>query len=323
MKTIYFKNRILPVFIITLSFFVATFIYSTRAVAQESQISFPVAELGNCENKEACKKYCDKPGNSNICLDFARKNKLMNDDEIKVAESILSKGGGPGGCTSKSECEAYCDNISNMDQCISFAEKHNLIPPQELEEAKKIQAAMRRGIKPPPCKNKKDCDSFCSEPNNMEICMNFAIEAGFMSEVEKKDAEKMLQALKRGIKPLPCKNKEACEEYCSQEGNMEQCVSFAEAAGFMSPEQAARTRKTGGRGPGGCKGKECETFSNDEKNQEICFQYSVDNGLIPEADQQKMKEGQKQGREMLEKAPPQVVQCIKSKIRESEYQKMM
>ncbi len=315
------QKTMVPLSIIAVAIAISGFILGTTVSAQ-SQITFPVAELGNCTNKESCKLYCDKSENMSACITFAKKNGLMDDSEIKAAENIL-KNGGPGGCKSRRECESFCESVENIDQCVSFAEKHNLMPQGELEEARKIQAALKRGVKMPPCKNKKDCDAYCGAPENMEICMNFAVEAGFMSPVEKEDAEKMLQALKKGVKPPPCRGKKECEEFCSQDSNLEQCVSFAEAAGFMSPEQAARSRKTGGKGPGGCKGAECETFCNDPKNEEICYQYSVDNDLLPEADRERMREGGRKGTEMLQQAPPEVVSCIKSKIGDAEYEKMM
>jgi hypothetical protein len=44
-------------------------------------------------------------------------------------------------------------------------------------------------------------------------------------------------------------------------------------------------RKTGGKGPGGCKGKEeCDAFCNNPDNQETCFNFAKDNGMIPEKD---------------------------------------
>ena len=46
---------------------------------------------------------------------------------------------------------------------------------------------------------------------------------------------------------------------------------FAEAAGFMRPEEMKMARKTKGKGPGGCKGKdECEAFCQNEENMETC-----------------------------------------------------
>ena len=64
---------------------------------------------------------------------------------------------------------------------------------------KKMLTAIKRGIKPPPCRGREACDEYCSNPDNMEMCMNFAIEAGFMDEQEKGESQKMLQALKKGL----------------------------------------------------------------------------------------------------------------------------
>ena len=47
------------------------------AYAQESSITFPVADLGGCESKEACKAYCDIETNKESCLSFAESRGLM------------------------------------------------------------------------------------------------------------------------------------------------------------------------------------------------------------------------------------------------------
>lgn len=334
-----------------------------------SDIQYPVKELGNCQNEASCRVYCDKPQNLKVCLNFAEKNNLMSAEELQRAKKFLVAGGkGPGGCVGKDSCEEYCNDISHIDECISFAEKNNLIPAEELAEAKKVQAAIKRGVKPPPCGNKKQCDVYCSEtehmeecvtfgieagfiqgeeledvqkmlaaikrgikpppckgkqacdeycssPDHMEVCMNFAMEAGFMGEQEKADAQKMLQALKKGIKPPACKGKEECDVYCAEESHFEECIKFAAAAGFMSPEDVEMARKTGGKGPGGCKGKEeCENFCNNPDNQEICFNFAKEHDLIPAEDLERMKEGMEDMKEGLQMAPPEVLDCLKSKI---------
>ena len=356
-------------FIITIFLLIGLAVFVDKIIAQESNqmpaIQYPVEELDNCENKADCKAYCDKPKNSDACLDFAQKNNLMTEQEIKVAKKFLSNEiEGPGGCTTKDSCEAYCNNINHIDECISFAENNNLIPPEELEEAKKVQAAIKKGAKPPPCGNKKQCDiyceepehmeecitfgieagfiqgkeledvqkmlqavkrgvkpppckgreacdEYCSSPDNMEVCMTFAMEAGFMSEQEKADSQKMLQALKKGVKPPPCKGREECDAYCGQEEHFEKCMNFAVAAGFMTEEDAKMARKTGGKGPGDCKGKEeCEAFCNNPDNQQTCFNFAKDNGMIPEEDLKKIEEGQQRMKESLQQAPQEVTECL-------------
>ena len=141
-----------------------------------------------------------------------------------------------------------------------------------MEEVKKVRA-IDKGVKPPACKSKKECDSYCSSPDNMEECLAFAEAASFMPPEELANAKKVLAAVKQGIKPPACKGKEECDTYCSDERNFEECINFAEAAGFMRPEEVEMAKKTKGKGPGGCRGKEeCESFCQKEENTEVCAQ---------------------------------------------------
>lgn len=341
-----------------------------------TQIQYPVPELGNCKSEDDCRSYCDKPANLSACLDFAEKHDLMPKEELNKARKFEQAGGkGPGSCRGKNECDTFCNDIANIDECVSFAEKNGMMSPKELEEAKKVQAAIKRGVKPPPCKNKNECDVFCSEPDNMEQCMNFALEAGFMDEREKQDAQKMLAALKQGVKPPPCRGKNECDAYCSQPENMETCMSFAiaagmmdekqkeesqrvlaaikkgvkppacrgpqecdaycssdehfqeclnfaEAAGFMKPEEAKMARKTGGKGPGGCRKKEeCEAFCNNPDNQETCFNFAKENGMIRPEELQKMEEGKQRFKESLSNAPDTVKTCLRDSFGADQFAK--
>jgi hypothetical protein len=52
-------------------------------------------------------------------------------------------------------------------------------------------------------------------------------------------------------------------------------------------------KKTGGKGPGGCKSKEeCDTFCNKPDNQETCMNFAIEHGLMSEADLANMKKNQ-------------------------------
>ncbi|MDO8486801.1 MAG: hypothetical protein Q7S45_00695, partial [Candidatus Curtissbacteria bacterium] len=149
------------------------------------EISYPVAELGNCADKAACKVYCDESANIDACLNFAEKNNLMSRDEIKVAKNFKSTGmTGPGGCKGKNECSSYCNGPDHMDECITFAEKNGMMSGSQLEEAKKVQMAVAKGIKPPACGGKEACDSYCSSSEHMEECVSFAESAGIISKEE-------------------------------------------------------------------------------------------------------------------------------------------
>ncbi len=265
---------------------VSILIYAGSVFAQEAidtdKISFPIAELGNCADKDACKVYCDDPANLPACLDFAERNQLMSRAELSQAKKFLSAGAkGPGGCTGKDSCQQYCDDISHIDECVTFAENNDLLPPEELEEARKVKLAINKGVKPPACKNKTACDTYCSSPDNMEECISFAEAAGFIQGQDLEEAKKVLSAIKKGVKPPPCKGKNACEQYCTQEEHLNECMNFAEAAGLVSPEELEMIKKTGGKGPGGCRGKEaCENYCKNKDNIQSCTDFAIEHGFI-------------------------------------------
>ncbi len=262
----------------------------TGVLAAPTDIKYPVAELGNCSNEQACGAYCDKSSNNEACLSFAEKHSLMSAKEIETARKFLEAGAGPGGCKTREACESYCDAVAHIDECVAFAEKNGLMPPAELEEAKKIQAAKARGVKMPDCNGKKQCDAYCSDPTNMEECITFAQEAGFMQPKELEESKKMLAAIKKGAKPPPCRSKNECDVYCSQEEHFDACLDFALAAGFMDPKDAEMAKKTKGKGPGGCRGKEsCDAFCQQEDNMTTCAQFAYENGMMTKEEFEMMK----------------------------------
>jgi len=347
--------------------FIVIGLVTVGAVSAEN-IQYPISELGNCKSDVDCRAYCDKSKNTDACLSFAQENNLMSAQEIDIAKRFLAAKDTPGRCVGKVACDVYCNDISHINECVPFAQNNNLLPTDQLQEAKKIQTAIANGVKPPSCANKEACDTYCQDPNHMEeciafgeatgflqgqelvnaqkvlaaiksgikpppcqgkdacdaycsnpdtaeACMNFSIAAGMMSEQEKANSQKMLQALKKGIKPPPCKGQQECDAYCSSEEHAQECINFSVAAGMMSEGEAAMARKTGGKGPGGCVGKDaCDAFCNNPDNQEACFIFAKDNGMIPEADLKRMEEGRQQMKQTLEQAPAEVLACLKVEV---------
>ncbi|MDP3974800.1 MAG: hypothetical protein Q8P88_00740 [Candidatus Jorgensenbacteria bacterium] len=315
------RELIASVVVLAAGMVTAGAIVAVPALAQErtgaANIQFPVAELGNCGSEGECKTYCDDPANREACFAFAESNGLMSQAEAATARKF-AKGGftGPGGCTSKESCESYCDNITNINECIAFAEAQGFLPPEELAEAKQVQSAIARGVTPPACGNKRACDTYCRTPAHMQECIAFGEAAGFIKGQELEDAKKVLTAIKRGVTPPPCGGKEECDVYCAEEANFPQCIAFAEAAGFVSKEEAEMAKKTGGKGPGGCRKDECKTYCDNPANQEACFAFAKEHGLIPKEDLQRMEQGKTQMRQGLSQAPPQVLDCLKSSVGE-------
>ena len=274
---------------------------------------------GGCVSADSCESYCNDISHIDECLAFAEKTGILPPDELaearKVQAALAAGAALPGGCRNKDECDAYCENPDHMEECITFAEAAGFIPPDELEEARKVLAAVKKGAKPPPCRGRAECDAYCAEPDNFESCITFAEAAGLIPPEEIEDAKKMLIALKKGVKPPPCGGREACDAYCGEENHFNECLDFAEAAGFIAPEEVEMARKTGGKGPGNCKGREeCEAFCQDPANQEICFNFAKEHGLLSEDDLRRMEEGKQQILQMVDNAPAEVRTCLEGII---------
>lgn len=290
----YFLLIIPAISLVFLGFLIA----SAQSGDPFDKLTYPIPELGNCKNKADCGNFCDKPENMKICVNFAEERSLMPEEDIKMAKKMIEAGetSGPGGCKGQQECAAYCDDINNMEECLAFAEKNGMLPADELAEGKKVLQAMKQGLTPPSCKSKKECDSFCRQPENMEQCLAFGEAAGIIPPEELKEAKMALEAMKKGAKMPSCGNKAECEEYCGLPENLEECITFAEAAGFMTADEASMVRKTGGKGPGGCRGQDqCEAYCEDPANAEECINFALEAGMMSPEEAEKAKKAMAAG----------------------------
>ena len=309
-------------FILASSALLAGLIASVAFAQSKPDIQFPVTELGGCKNEKDCRTFCDNPDNFAGCFAFAKKHKLLegpisetSDNDIEKFSKILGEEGGPGGCKTQTTCESYCNNINNIEACVEWGEKHGVLKDKDLEEAKKVRAILKEGGKTPGnCTNKAACEAYCKNPNHIEECVAFGEKAGFIKGDEARHARKFAEQLKRGETPGGCDSKESCEAYCDDENNMETCIVFAEKQGFATKEEVEMMRRTGGKGPGGCKGRQCESFCNNPDNQETCFNWAKEQGMIKPEELERMEEGKKKFKENLSNMPPNVRQCLQETL---------
>ncbi len=143
--------------------------------AETPAVVFPVAELGGCESKQACKLYCDDATHRDACFAYAKKVGLMSNEKVEAAKIILAKKG-PGGCNSKDSCKAYCADSSHAEECLTFAEAHKIITTEKVDLIKRIV----QGDAPGACKSPQTCKMYCSDPAHREECRAFAEENGLL-----------------------------------------------------------------------------------------------------------------------------------------------
>lgn len=257
------------------------------ALAKED-VSYPIAELGSCENEEACRAYCEVKEHIVACANYGEQMGLLSSREADQARKFAAIGAGPGNCASEASCAAYCEDIGRMDECLDFAERHGLISGNELREARAVSRAMASGKSlPGGCKNKAACEAYCNDPSHIDECLSFAEAAGFLSEAELAEAKQFAKAVATGARPPGnCRGKEQCEAYCNDSAHMEECVEFALAAGFIPPEEADMVRKIlplmkAGKMPGGCRSKEsCEAYCADESHMAECAEFAIAAGFM-------------------------------------------
>ena len=288
-------------------------------------IEFPIPELGNCADKTECKAYCDDSANADACQAFARKYGLGGGVEPEGDNRLrqIEEDGGPGGCATDEgdpfgSCEEFCGKQENMRVCVAYAKEHGLMDARELAEAEKVIKALDGGAKlPAACKDERSCKATCEEPKDVETarsCFEFAEKAGLLPPgVTKEKAERVFRIIEEGKTPFKSfKDFDQCEDPQSDE-ILEQCIAIAIENDLLPPEEAEMIKKTGGKGPGGCRGREqCETYC--EEHQDECFKFGEEHGLIKEEDRERMREGMERFREGVQNAPPAVLECLKTTV---------
>lgn len=286
-------------------------------------IEFPIAELGSCKDKTACKAYCDVAEHQDACENFAAQYGIAGAQEKKQErearkESVM-KDGGPGNCAANasdpaSSCRTYCSARDHMSECVLYGKEHGLMKGRDLEEAEKVLKALESGVElPAGCTDEKSCKQTCEEPKNVEIarsCFAFAEKAGLLPEgVDRDRAEKVFKLIEEGKAPFKSpRDFKQCENPANDE-IMQKCVAFATDNGLMSPEDAEIVKKTGGKGPGDCRGKEqCDVYCGEHPDE--CMQFAETHDLIKPEEKTRMQEGMLRLKENIANMPPEAKQCL-------------
>lgn len=218
---------------------------SAEEMAKKYNISFPIAELGNCSSIDSCKSYCSDEANKDACMSFAKKKGFYKEDNRvegnAASKALLEKAKSELGCTSEDECRQVCYEEANRDKCMAFAKKysintHSQNPGNEeiLEKAKAILG----------CDSPETCKAVCEQEANRDKCSQFAKSAGLRGGMER-------------VGPGGCKSEDECKAFCSNPDNFEKCQRFGGGQGGKF------------HGPGGCNSKEsCEQFC--KENEDKC-----------------------------------------------------
>jgi len=206
---------------------------------------------GGCVNQRECESYCDGPEHAEECLNFAVSEGFMSEEEASRIREEMNKTG-PGGCKSHEECDAFCRNPDNSATCLQFSVDEGMLTQKEADfmlereqtrrmegpggpdiDETKVQEMFDQGVaRPGGCATMAECDEFCSQPGNGEICFNFAKEHGLMKPDEIITMEREMEIMKKLDSgdiggPGGCRSREECDTFCQNPDNMETCMNFA------------------------------------------------------------------------------------------------
>ncbi len=165
-------------------------------------------KLPNCNNKEECNVYCEGIDHMQECIAFGQTAKLLEGKNLESAQKIykaIKDGITPPPCKGKENCDIFCSQAENMKACMNFSMQAGLMTEKERTNAQKMLTAINKGAKPPKCKSKEECDTYCKEPEHVDECIIFVEMAGIITTEE---AKTIRETGNRG--PGGCANENEC-----------------------------------------------------------------------------------------------------------------
>ena len=197
-----------------------------------------------------------------------------------------------GSCKDKVDCKNYCSISEHMLDCVNFAEDQGMLKGEDLRVSKVVAEKISKNETPGQCKSKDECEKFCSgKVENIKECLSFAEELGVLPPEELTQAKNIMKAIENGAKmPGECTDKANCEKYCATGSHIDECLSFAEAANILTPEELKQAKAVApylksGETPGKCQSKtECDNYCKDIKNFTECLGFAEKVGFISATD---------------------------------------
>lgn len=262
MMNIFFKNRVVLSVIFLLLILTPGFVKaeeseaSKEATLKKYQVTFPIAELGNCSSLENCKAFCNEPANQQVCKDYAQKKGFYKGNKSEGnarLRSIIEKAKSELGCSTESDCKTLCQKTENLEKCAAFARKYSLV-----KENSKIKELIEKAKEILGCDSEESCKALCQKSENSDKCKALTNPARF--EAMKKSMEKMREAVKKDVEEFDkvCKeNPEKCKEFfeksatasgrlgkpLSCDDNPERCLEFMKNSKRQASSSAQRKQE--------------------------------------------------------------------------------
>jgi hypothetical protein len=130
------------------------------------------------------------------------------------------------------------------------------------------------------CVDYSSCRTYCEDPVNHSLCMDFAKKKGFHKEETIQTKNRFIDSAKR---ELGCDSESSCREFCGNQANWEKCGEFAKkhklnGGHTEDPKKAEILEKA--KIELGCYSYEsCMAFCRDESNAQKCSEFAKKVGL--------------------------------------------
>ena len=168
----------------------------------------------------------------------------------------------------------------------------------EIQMARKF---LKSGSGPGGCTGKDSCEAYCDSVDHIDECVSFAEENDLMPPEELAEAKKVQAARARGVKMPACGSKKQCDTYCSQADHMEECITFAQEAGFLPEKELEEAKKVlaaikAGAKPPPCNGREaCDAYCSEEEHFDSCLDFALAAGFMDPKDAEMAKKTRGKG----------------------------
>lgn len=133
------------------------------------------------------------------------------------------------------------------------------------------------------CKDYFSCRSFCNDPQNTNMCSQFAKEKKITKE-EVAETEEFIRFEGKVSVEFGCKGRQACKLVCDNPDNFSTCDKLAKQAkvvgGFIDNPGHKDILSKAEQNLGCTTKNECKAFCEREENREKCSQFASDVGLL-------------------------------------------
>ena len=245
---------------------------------------------GGCIGEDACAEYCEEARHIKECVAFLEKFDVLPQDVLQQLHELIAA------------CEQEPDFVACIESGAEGPEEP--VDPGAIiqvgvdisQAAQTIQDAIQRGESPGKCKDEASCRAYCENIDHIDECLVFVEKFNLATSDELKEMRQMAAARDAGV-PFPgnCNSRQSCLQYCEAPSRAVECVNFAEAAGFITGDEAKQARKFApliarGETPGGCTTKDqCEAYCEQGVHIDECLDFAIKHELFPPDDLEIMK----------------------------------